>query len=295
MPNKNGPKKNKSLVVNAVETDAAEPQMGSVCTSRLKIGIDGKAYVVPGVGETFQWLSGASWSSTLFAPIHEPRTEQLFLSAQKSLCSMAAFREEVSRIRRLLPWSSNDLQNLIDAIADRVCETWNIPRASKWVASLITHWDPDTEEYPPRNCISPSEGFAPWTIEVKNLRESDEKPAVCTSVTITLRRGISGREARRVVDVAQKQLDRHGGRNGRPPLSDREREALRMQFEKFGIPKSQQRKAMILKVQQACTQSGNRKLSVTLIGREMRQWLIEKNQPVKRYVTEPSHKTRIPS
>ncbi len=280
-------------MAKAVETDTCQPQRATVCTSRMQIASDGNAYVVDGVGEKFEWLSGAWWSSTLFAPIHEPRTEQLFLNAQKSLCSMAAFREEISRIRKLLPWSSNDLQNLIDAIADYVCERWNIPRANKWVASLITHWDPDTEEYPTPNCTIPSEGFAPWTIEVKNLRESDEKPSVCMSVTINLRRGISGREARRVVDLAQKQLDRQGARNGRPPLSDREREGLRMQFEKFGIPKPQQRTAMIRKVQQACSQSGSRKLSATLIGREMRQWLREKNQPVKRYVTEPSFKTRI--
>jgi hypothetical protein len=142
--------------------------------------------------------------------------------------------------------------------------------------------------------MTPSDGFDPWTIEVHKVRESGAKQAVCCA-TVTYRAGISDRERERVSRLAYKYLDSRGKQKGRPRVSDRQREALRAQFERFGKPKPQQRLAIILKVQKACDESGIGLFSQTFIGGQFRQWLREQGETVKRYATEPSSKRRKPS
>ena len=159
---------------------------------------------------------------------------------------------------------------------------------------LIGHWDPTKTKQPPLNPDTHN-SFSPWTIELNFLQATKAGPEVARCATITLHAGVSGREAQRVVALAQKVLDPSNRRKGRPGLTDMERARLRSEFAKLGIPKSQRRTAMIRKVQEACMRSGNRQLSTTVIGDELRDWLHENNQPVRRYIIEPSSQSPEPS
>jgi hypothetical protein len=303
-------KKNGIVRTRTVRTHDVQPHDELITAIAMEKGSDGRWLLkddIPTIigreikSEPFLWRTGASWTSTLLAPVKERRTEQIFVDAQKALCETPAFREEIveirNRLRSLVPKLGTDTisPKLIAGIATRICELWKILGSEPWVASLLIHWDPNMEKYPPRSVVDPSEGFDPWIMEVHKVRESAAKRAVGQYVTVTYRAGISKREIARVSQLVHRHLDARGRQTGRPPVSDRQRQALRAQFERIGKPKPQQRKAMILKVQKACRQLGIGRFSQTFIGGELRQWLREKGEPVKRYATEPSAKRRKPS
>lgn len=230
----------------------------------------------------FHWRGHALWRSERLVPVHNRKTEQLFIDSAKALCSVTAFRKDIQQIRKEL------LRRpvAIDQIVTKLCTDWKIADGEEWVAWLIKHWDPTVEQYPPLSQPPPVDSFSPWTIEHNYHRDTKTGPGVCRTAIIVLHAGVSRRDARRVAARAQEALDPSRHRGGRPGLSDLERDMLRKEFAKLGIPKPYQRTAMCRKVQAACTQSGNPRFSLSLIGNEYRRWLQERGQPVRRYVME---------
>lgn len=229
----------------------------------------------------------------MLIPVHDQRTEQLFIDTRNALCQIPAFRDDIIYIRRHLPSLDS---TAVESIATVICRSWKILNGEAWVILLLRHWDPAAAKYPPSVPPNPSEGFSPWTIELNYLQDMNTGQDVCRRAIITLNAGVSGREALRVAALAQQQLDRSTRRKGRPGVTDIERDILRSMFVKLGPPKPSKRTATILKVQKDCTQLDHpRQFSKSVIGQELRQWLIEKEQRVRRYTTELSGQSSEPS
>jgi hypothetical protein len=236
----------------------------------------------------FHYSSRASWTSKLLAPVHNRRTEQLFIDTGKALCSSPVFQDDVIAIKAQLERFGDAF---LEGAANQLCKDWKIVNGTQWVIWLLKHWDPTKITYPPITPSPPAESFSPWIIELLyQQKKAGSIQKMCRSATITLYAGVSGREAVRVAKLAQQALDSSKARQGRPRLSEIERAALRAEFEAIGIPNRKLRSSMIDKVQRSLVQKGYRKLSVTTIGNELRRWLLERGIPVRRYWTEPPNR-----
>jgi hypothetical protein len=218
----------------------------------------------------------ACWRLEVRGPIanQDQKTGQLFIDTERALCSIPAFRQEISRIQEQLKQSDFNLGQ----ISSHIASNWKIVNGANWVAWLIQNWDPTNQQHPPLNGSNSPESFCPWTIELNYMREISTRQEVCRSVTITLNAGVSSRDATAVAELAQKALDSSMVRKGRPGLTDIEKQMLLKEFDKRGLPKSRKREQMVRNVQKKFPQ-----FKATVIRGELQRWLIDKKQKIRRY------------
>ena len=120
-------------------------------------------------------------------------------------------------------------------------------------------------------------------MEVDVLSSSAEPQGQLQKVALTLTRGVSVREAQKAAAFAARILCPNSLQKGaRPRLANTERVALRKQFVHLGIPKKGKRSQMVRNVYQAMREQ-KRPISLGKIGEELRLWLVEQGQRVRRY------------
>lgn len=104
-------------------------------------------------------------------------------------------------------------------------------------------------------------------------------------VTITLRPGVTIRQARQAAEAAVKSLDSKP-RSYRPGLTDYDRSLLWTLFSRDEhLLKSKQSRSQIIEKVWQTMNDWQRPLSRPTIGNALRQWLRERNYPVRRYTT----------
>ena len=143
------------------------------------------------------------------------------------------------------------------------------------------NWDPQTTDLPPDE--PPHLWIRPdldgWKLEVEEAPyPNDWKPR---KVSLTFKSSPSARSAKIAVDRARTYLGINK-KEGRPGLTDNERESLKKIFSQFPLPKKRERKANIEKIYSRCQNLGV-KIAASTIGREYRSWLVGQGQPTKKY------------
>jgi hypothetical protein len=180
---------------------------------------------------------------------------------------------------------------------DLLCSSWGLthPQDKNWALWIIRNWNPAHNELPPAEPETARPWLDRWSLRIDNIRLQGQPSDIPFHATLTLVRGVSLRQAQAAVELAVNALNQKPSTGSRPRTSDRELEFLRAEFKNLGIPKPRKRSAMIRKVQEAYKRFYNRDLGKTFIGNQLRQWLSEQKQPVRRYVTESSGQNPKPS
>ncbi|HEV8620947.1 MAG TPA: hypothetical protein VGQ79_07975 [Nitrospiraceae bacterium] len=236
-----------------------------------------------------------TWRTETYVPSASPKDEQGYLDARKALCASPAFRREIKRLRERYPasfWEQPiDESNRAWLDAHRLCERWKI-QGTDWVFSLIQNWDPDKEELPPPDPLRdqfavprPELVLGDWILQIHHFQEKGlpERPH---NAVLTLRAGVSLREAQQAADWAVKELGKvTKAKAARPGLTEIDREILHSLFKCLMLPSKGPYAEMIRQVTQITSEKG-RPMSRSTVARELRAWRSAQGFRVNRYLTD---------
>lgn len=173
------------------------------------------------------------------------------------------------------------VEHAIHSEAERICKKWGIATdldSIRWVVWLVQYWNPANSDKLPPLAAEPKSNrtlFYPWSLAFERRGGPREKSTAPHKATITLRPGVSLRDA---LKLAKQAVDAFGAtskrKGSRPGFTDLDREALHAAFTQLGLPAKRAQKAMLYNVQQIM-QGWGRSISHAAIRTEWRRWLVE--------------------
>jgi hypothetical protein len=182
-------------------------------------------------------------------------------------------------------------------LAHHLADKWGLAdvyNGMRWLVWLLEHWDvsaqqlplwdvPDTGS-PSGRLLTPLFTSVTAGIEYVVRPEAGEKDTTPRRAVIELFPGVSLEEARQVLEAAVQALGKSRIK-GRPGLTDYDRALLRRLFEQHGLPRAQERLRMIRRIAEQMRAYG-RTVSATKIGDELREWLKNQGERVRKYVSD---------
>jgi hypothetical protein len=203
----------------------------------------------------------------------------------------AKLLHETELERLSVKWGLNDLKD-----------------GDEWLEHVLRFWDPTSNDPPPLEApmrTVPSEildlptgsTYTPprrplfktiiASIEYSSPTSKDSSKAKPRRAMITLRPGVSIRQAQRAATEAVKRLESKA-RRYRPALTDLDRSVLRVLFEIHKPSLGKQTRSWVIRTVHQRLCDGQRPISVQKIGKELRHWLKEKGYRVKSYQIDQS-------